>query len=117
MSDEKQPAVTPQPGQDQSNPSVGGIALGTIISIVTGLASAALGAGPWGIGALALLGLGSGFGLNALIKAFNRRVDGRDQGNAGADAGNTAVDMANQASGNLADLADLKKQIPKPPAQ
>lgn len=111
MSDEQKSEDT----KEKSSPSLGGITLGTILSIAGGLASAALGAGWPGVIALMLLGLGAGFGLNLVVKRINAGIDARDGENAGADSGKTSVDLANQAAANRQDLADLKAQ--KPPTK
>lgn len=118
MTDQKPAETAPAAPQAAPGPTVAGIGVGTLFSTLTGLAGAALGAGPWGAGVLAILAFGGFFGLRALIGAINSRVDKNDTANAGADAGVTSVDMQNQASDNRHDLADLQKEHPpKPPAQ
>lgn len=56
--------------------------------------------GPWGILAM-LLGAGGVVGaISYLIGKFNKSVDARDLEKAGADAGNSAVELKNQADAN-----------------
>ena len=72
-------------------------------SIISGLPSLLMGlagAGPWGIAAMvlgivAMLG-GAGF----LIAKFNGKIDASDLERGGADVGETAVDLRNQADSN-----------------
>jgi hypothetical protein len=67
--------------------------------LISALASMA-GAGPWGVAAM-VLGLGAVVGGVAfLIGKWNKKVDAGDLERAGADAGETAVDLKNQADRN-----------------
>jgi hypothetical protein len=72
----------------------------TIISIITSLAGGALSAGWPGVVALVLLAIlvptGLVFSWKVIVGNLNSRIDGQDTQNAGADAGNTAIDLANQ---------------------
>lgn len=72
----------------------------TIISIITSLAGSALSAGWPGVAALGGLAILVPTALIIAWKVFvgnlNSRIDGQDTQSAGADAGNTAIDLANQ---------------------
>lgn len=75
-------------------------------------------AGPWGIGAM-VLGAGGVLGAIAyLIGGWNKNVDASDIDRAGADAGNTAVDLKNQADANRTYEQNQRDEILKkgPPA-
>lgn len=75
-------------------------AFGAIGGVVTGLISAALGSSLYGLIAIGVLGVIAGIGgpllWRRLVGGWNANIDSRDQANAGADAGNTAIDIANQ---------------------
>ncbi len=101
------------PAPAEASPQVGGgFTMSTIVGLVSSLAGGALGAGWPGVVALAALGFGAFFGINMLIKAVNRRTATGDLERAGAAAGETAVGLANQASGNRTDMKDLEKEHP-----
>jgi hypothetical protein len=57
-------------------------------------------AGPWGIAAMVLGSGGIIAGVAYLISKWNKSVDAGDLERSGADAGNTAVDLKNQADAN-----------------
>lgn len=71
------------------------------------------GAGPWGIGAM-ILGAGGVIGAIAyLIAGWNKNVDSGDIQRSGADAGNTAVELKNQADENRQYEQDQRNKISK----
>ena len=85
-----------------SDGSFWGISIGTIITTITTLLTAVAGASPWGVAAMAVFGvvasLAGIWGYNTLINSWNRKTDLADQAAAGADAGNTSTDIANQGT-------------------
>ena len=84
-----------------------------ILSLAVGLMGSLSGAGPWGIGAM-VLGLGGlGFFANRLIRQFNAGVDADDDARAGADAGETAQDLKNQADDNRDYMSEKRKEWEK----
>lgn len=85
---------------------------GSLAAALPGLLGAALGAGWPGI--IALVGAGAGlfFGINALIRKWNASVDKKDTDRAGADAGTTSSDIANQAKDVRDSLDNLEKAMP-----
>lgn len=85
-----------KPASEPAKSWLSSIGVGGILSAVLGVVGAAAGAGWPGVVALAALGLAMPLGLGVLVKAFNAWSDRRDLDRAGADAGNTAVDLANQ---------------------
>jgi hypothetical protein len=72
----------------------------SIIAMLLSFVSALSNAGPWGIGAMVLGALGVVGSLAYLIGGWNKSVDARDTERSGADAGQTAVDLKNQADAN-----------------
>jgi hypothetical protein len=80
------------------------IGVGGLASAALGVLGAAAGAGWPGVVALAGVGLMLPIGWTLLVKMFNEWSDTRDLERAGADAGKTSVDLANQGrevTGNL----------------
>lgn len=71
-----------------------------ILSMIVSLAGSALSAGWPGVAALGLLAVlvptGLIVGWKVFVGNLNSRIDGQDTQNAGADAGNTSIDLANQ---------------------
>lgn len=57
-------------------------------------------AGPWSLAAMGVAALGAVFGVGYLIKKNNDRIDSQERDRAGADAGNTAVDLRQQSEAN-----------------
>jgi hypothetical protein len=110
--DQKQPTEPAQAAQTPSSEGVGtkaGLALlGGLPGFIAGLA----GAGWPGVIAMVLGGVGLVVGLSAIISKLNKMIDSRDQESAGADAGKTAVEIANQAAGNRQDMSDIRNQDP-----
>lgn len=92
--------------------------VGSAGSTLASLFTAVLGASPWGLGALgvvvAAIGIGAPIFWNKLMAYLNAKTDATDQANAGADAGNTAVDITNQAVAVRQGLDGL--QAANPPA-
>lgn len=99
----------------------------TIISMITSLVGGALSAGWPGVAALGLLAILVPTALLVSWKIFvgnlNSRIDGQDQQSAGADAGNTSIDLANQGRAvsnglDAQEKADLPTDgFPKDPAK
>lgn len=85
---------------------------GSIISGIMSLAAAALGTGPAGLIALAVLIIGALVGSFLGIRAINNRVDARDLKDAGADAGTTAADLKDQFSRARAGLDEMERLDP-----
>lgn len=79
------------------------------ITFFAGLA----GAGPWGIAAMAIGGIGVLGTVAFLIGKWNKSVDSGDLDRSGADAGNTAVDLKNQADRNREFEKREKEEIEK----
>jgi hypothetical protein len=100
MSDPTQNNNTPSDTSNSKESSFLGIPAGTLITSAVSLISGVLGAGPWGIVGMALLAIGSIFGINKLVGYINGKIDARDNERAGADAGQTSVDLTNQVSNN-----------------
>lgn len=86
----------PEGSQASSSSGATLTVVGGVVSAVAAVAGAAAGAGWPGVVALALVGLSLPLGLSWLVNRFNGWSDNRDQVRAGSDAGNTAVDLANQ---------------------
>ncbi|MDR3608535.1 MAG: hypothetical protein P4M08_14320 [Oligoflexia bacterium] len=91
-------------------------ALGSAGSIFASLLTAVAGASPYGLGAVGgivlLTIVGGWIGWNKIVSYLNSSTDSRDQQNAGADAGNTSVDMANQAGAVRQGLDGLQAANP-----
>jgi hypothetical protein len=76
------------------------------------------GAGWPGVLAMVLGGIGLFYSLTQVIKRWNRSVDKTDLTNAGADAGDTSADLANQAREATQGLEELRqKDPPKDPGE
>jgi hypothetical protein len=86
--------------------------IGSIMTMLFSLAGTALSAGWPGLIALGVTALGGLLALRWAINHFNSQVDASDQERAGADAGQTAVGLANQADQGRSDLDELEKQSP-----
>lgn len=71
-----------------------------ILSAGATLLASLAGAGPWGVVAMALGGAGLIGGIAFLIAKWNKNVDAGDLARAGKDAGDTSVDLKNQADAN-----------------
>lgn len=67
--------------------------------LITAFGSMA-GAGPWGIAAMLLGGVGVLGGIAFMIGKWNKNVDSGDLDRGGADAGKSAVELKNQADAN-----------------
>jgi hypothetical protein len=74
--------------------------------------SALAGAGWPGVLAMVLGGFGLLYGVSQMTRMLNRRVDRADQAHAGADAGETAADLAGQAGEVTQKLEELRKKDP-----
>lgn len=89
-----------------------------IITMLTAFVGTLSGAGPWGIGAMVLGGLGVLTGVGFLISGWNKNVDAGDLERSGADAGKTAVDLKNQADADRdferREREDFEKKGPGP---
>jgi hypothetical protein len=72
----------------------------SILTMIGSLFATLSSAGPWGIAAMVLGFIGSGGVVAYLIGKWNKSVDAGDIDRSGADAGNTAVDLKNQADAN-----------------
>lgn len=57
-------------------------------------------AGPWSLVVMGVAAIGAAFGVGYLIKKNNDRIDSQERERAGADAGNTAVDLRQQSENN-----------------
>lgn len=104
-----------KPAASSKTPSFLGISVGTIFTALISLLGSALGSGPWGIAVLGVLGISGTFGYRYMMHWWNKKVDASDQENAGADAGTTAADIANQAGKINSDLDDLQNLNPPSP--
>lgn len=83
-----------------------------IAQTLIGFLGSLAGSGPWGlaamgVGILALVG-----GIQFAVRNFNKKIDARDQENAGADAGRTATELQNQTRNVAKQLEDLGKNNP-----
>lgn len=89
-----------------------------ILTMLTAFVGTLSSAGPWGIGAMVVGGLGVVGAIGYLISGWNKNVDAGDLERAGADAGNTAVDLKNQADANREFERREREEIEKkgPPA-
>lgn len=116
MTTQAPPPTNQQTTQDQTPASSQGITVTkagfTLLSALPGFIAGLAGAGWPGVIAMLLGGFGLVFGIDLGIKKLNKMIDGRDSDNAGADAGNTAVDLANQGAGNRQDIAALEQSDP-----
>lgn len=83
-----------------------------IIGAIPGMIGSIAGAGWPAVILLGLMGIGGVWGITALIQKINKSVDKKDLSKAGADAGNTAVDLANQAKKVRDELDRLEKENP-----
>jgi hypothetical protein len=109
MSEEKK-----QEEKKETGPAIPWAALA---GAVPGIVGAALGSGWPGIIALVLAGVALFFGYTGIIAKWNQSVDKTDADRAGADAGRTATDLANQARDVRTGLDRLEQNDPpKPPA-
>lgn len=105
--------MTDEKKQESSGPNMlGQIGLGSLISGLLAVLGSAAGAGWPGVVALVLVGLAVPFGWNILVGMANDWSDKRDQERAGADAGNTAVDLQNQGRGVSTGLDGAQKNAP-----
>lgn len=68
-----------------------------LFKILPSLLSLFGGAGPWSLVAMGVAALGAVASIAFLIKKNNDRIDGQERERAGADAGQTAVDLRQQA--------------------
>ena len=89
----------------------------SILSSLPGLIATLASAGPWGIAAMVLGGGALAYVFGVFIKNMNKKVDAADMARAGADAGETAKDLKNQADGNRdwirQKLEEQRKEGPK----
>jgi hypothetical protein len=83
-----------------------------LLGMAASLIGALAGSGPWGIGALVLVGSVLGWGIIEALKEFNRSVDRRDLKNAASDSGTTSTDLTNQARDVSQGLDALRKSDP-----
>lgn len=107
MSDEKEKE------KDTSNNKSFVEQLGSWVTIGTSLIAALGGlatAGPWGIVIGGIAGLAGILGINLGIRKYNDYIDRRDLRRAGADSGNTAVDLRNQIDDVNDNLDKLQKK-------
>jgi predicted lipid-binding transport protein (Tim44 family) len=110
--EEKATPDAQKPPQAASSSLASTIGVGGILSGLLGLLGAAAGAGWPGVIALAGLGLSVPIIGVVLVKYFNAWSDKRDLERAGADAGKTAVDLANQGHAVSAGLDSAQKADP-----
>jgi hypothetical protein len=71
-----------------------------LLKLLPSLLSLFGGAGPWSLVAMGVAALGAAAGVAYLIKKNNDRIDNVERENAGADAGNTSVDLRQQSEAN-----------------
>jgi hypothetical protein len=71
-----------------------------LLKLLPSLLSLFGGAGPWSLVAMGVAALGAVAGVAYLIKKNNDRIDNVERENAGADAGNTSVDLRQQSEAN-----------------
>jgi hypothetical protein len=71
-----------------------------LLKLLPSLLSLFGGAGPWSLVAMGVAALGAVAGVAYLIKKNNDRIDNVERENAGADAGNNAVDGRQQSEAN-----------------
>jgi hypothetical protein len=84
-----------------------------LIGALPGLLGLLAGSGPYGIAAM-VLGGGALYGVVwYFVKKMNEKVDAGDLARGGADAGNTAVDLKNQADANRAYVDQAREVILK----
>lgn len=83
-----------------------------VLGMITGFLGSLAGAGPWGIAAMALGVIAAFFGVQYSIGKWNRKIDARDQENAGADAGKTATELQNQVRDVANKLEDIGNKNP-----
>jgi len=84
----------------------------SIIQSAMGFMGSLAGSGPWGLAAMAVGILTVFFGVQYSIRQFNKKVDAKDQVNAGSDAGETAADLQEQSKNVAKRLADLGEKFP-----
>lgn len=99
VKDDKKKTEPAQARESEGSGLMSQIGSGALLSGLMGLLGTAAGAGWPGVIALALVGLSVPFAWSQLVRVFNAWADKRDLERAGADAGNTAVDLANQGRG------------------
>jgi len=105
--------VKPTEETNKKETSFLGIPAGSLITSAISLITGVLGAGPWGIVGMALLSIGAIFGINKLVGHINGKIDARDLAKAGADAGQTAVDLTKQVNQN-ADAIKKEQELNPP---
>lgn len=72
----------------------------TGLKLLPSLLSLFGGAGPWSLAAMGVAAAGLFAGITYLIKKNNNRIDSSERERAGADAGQTAVDLRQQSEAN-----------------
>lgn len=113
MSDEAPKTETPAaPAEPAKSSTAGSFGWGSLIGGGISAVGAIAGAGWPGLIMLGALGIATPFLWKFIVGMFNRWADTRDQERAGADAGNTAVDMANQGREVTGGLDGAQKADP-----
>lgn len=100
--------------EDQKQPGSSTLAAAGVgfLGSLPGVIAALAGAGWPGVIALSLGGIATLLGLGYLVSRINKMIDARDSQNAGADAGETATNLANQAQENRTQLDELENIDP-----
>lgn len=83
-----------------------------LIQTLVGFLGSLAGSGPWGLAAMGVGIIAILFGVQYSIGQFNKKVDAKDQDNAGSDAGETAADLQSQTKRVASKLKDLGDKYP-----
>lgn len=84
----------------------------TVMQTMMGFLGSLAGSGPWGLATMGVGIVAILFGVQYSIRQFNKKVDAKDQDNAGSDAGETAADLQVQTKRVASKLKELGDKYP-----